>query len=187
MINVGTNLAENLPATATKSSKYFPKINNAFAAELSFTEIGTAVTLKIIDSFSNKKATEPDGILMQALKDNKLTLAPLITCLANLMIKTSIFPVCLKIARVKPLFKKGDKTRSNNYRPISILNLTSKVLEKLLSMQIREYLERKNLLTNYQFGFRSKLSTTDAINIIMEQLYNNFYDRGITEGVILDF
>jgi hypothetical protein len=53
-INVRTNLAENHPTTATKFTKYFPKIDNAFAAEFSFTEIETAASLKITDSFSNK-------------------------------------------------------------------------------------------------------------------------------------
>ena len=118
--------------------------------------------------------------------DNKLTLAPLITYLDNLIINTSIFPKCWKIALVKLLFKKGDKTRCNNYTPISILNSTSKVSEKLLSMQMRVYSECKELLTNYQFGIRWKRSTTDTINIITEHLYDHFNDGRITQGQFVD-
>mgnify|MGYP001801456696 CR=1 FL=1 len=115
-----------------------------------------------------------------------LVIIPVLVYLTNLIIKSSVFPNCLKIARVKPLFKKGDRYVCTNYRPISVLSSVSKIIEKLLSFQIRDYFETNSLLTDCQFGFRTKRSTTDAINYIMERLYQNFNSRKITQGVFLD-
>ena len=61
------------------------------------------------------------------------------------------------------------------------------IVEKVLSSQIREHLETRFLLTDFQFGFRTRRSTTDAISKIMEQLYNHLNSSTITQGVFLDF
>ena len=72
---------------------------------------------------------------------------------------TGIFPEKLKIAKVKPLYKKGDKCCFNNYRPISILPTISKVFERVMYTQLYNYFNVNNLLTEQQYGFRSKHST----------------------------
>ena len=184
--NVGTKLSQTLPIPAQDFRSYLSKPSQS-VPNFNFYEVGPALILKIIESTSAKKATGPDNISVRALKENKLTLTPVLTHLTNLIIKNSLFPDCLKVARVKPLFKKGDKTDQNNYRPISILNSISKIVERVLSFQIRDFLESNNLLTEFQFGFRQNLSTTDAINKIMEKLYTNFDQSKITQGVFLDF
>ena len=107
--------------------------------------------------------------------------------LINLIIKTSYFPDCQKIARVRPLHKKGDKSELNNYRPISILTAVSKIIEKVLASQLRCFLESNEMFSTCQFGFREKKSTTSAISKLMEQLYVNFDESKITQGIFLDF
>ena len=72
---------------------------------------------------------------------------------------TGIFPEKFKIAKVKPLYKKGDKCCYNNYRPISILPTISKVFERVMYTQLYNYFNVNNLLTEQQYGFRSKHST----------------------------
>ena len=61
-----------------------------------------------------------------------------------------IFPDKLKIAKVVPIFKKGDKLNINNYRPISLLAAISKVIEKIMANQLSEFFENKKLLSNSQ-------------------------------------
>ena len=107
--------------------------------------------------------------------------------LINLIIQTSVFPDCLKIARVTPIFKKGEKTNRNNYRPISILSAISKIVEKVLTNQLSDFMELHDLFTESQHGFRKGRNTTGAINNLMEQLYENFNSSAITQGVFLDF
>jgi len=69
----------------------------------------------------------------------------------------------LKYAIVKPLFKKGDKSKISNYRPMSILSSFSKVLEKVMYNQLQEHLNKCGILTEEQFGFRSDSATNKAI------------------------
>ena len=184
---IGLQISANLPNPIHRPDFFFEKANFQTNVNFEFYEVDVHDVLKIVDSFSSRKATGPDRIPMRSIKESKLIILPVLVYLTNLVIKTSIFPDCLKIARVKPLFKKGDKNVCTNYRPISVLPALAKIIEKTLSFQIREYLETNSLLTDCQFGFRTNRSTTDAINFIMEQLYDNFNTRKITQGIFLDF
>ena len=82
-------------------------------------------------------------------------LSPL-THICNKSLSLGIFPDRLKYSEIKPLFKKGDKHNISNYRPISIL-------EKAVYIQLYEHCSKHNILVDEQFGFRNKLTTTDAI------------------------
>ena len=72
----------------------------------------------------------------------------------NLSIKLSIFPEECKIAKLKPIFKKGARTDPKNYRPISLLPLVSKIIEKSIHFQIENFLNKKKLIYMHQSGFR---------------------------------
>ena len=75
---------------------------------------------------------------------------------------TGIFPNNLKIAKVLPLFKKGDQTLMENYRPISLLPCISKVFEKVVFQQLYDYFDKENLFYKSQYGFRKYHSTEHA-------------------------
>ena len=74
-----------------------------------------------------------------------------------------IFPKTLKIAKVKPVFKSGDKSEMGNYRPISLLSSLSKIFEKVLKNRIVAYIDRYKLISDRQYGFQPGRSTQDAI------------------------
>ena len=82
-----------------------------------------------------------------------------ITLIVNQCLTTGIFPNKLKIAKVVPVFKKGDKDLLNNYRPISMLPSISKIFETVIYNQLYEYLQEHRVITNSQYGFRKKHST----------------------------
>ena len=73
--------------------------------------------------------------------------------------KRGVFPDALKIAKVKPLYKKGDNFSLNNYRPISLVPTISKIFERVMFTQLYSYLNVNNLLPEQQYGFRSQHST----------------------------
>ena len=85
-----------------------------------------------------------------------------------------------------PLFKNGDAENVGNYRPISLLPILSKVLEKIIAIQLMEYLESNKLLSNSQHGFRSKLSTETALMKVNEHIYNNIDNKKISLLLLLD-
>ena len=95
----------------------------------------------------------------------------------NLSFKTGIFPDTLKIARITPIFKKGDKRLLGNYRPIASLPYISKVFERAMSNRLFSFLKKFSLLSKYQFGFQKGKSTCDALVNISELLYRSLNDK----------
>ena len=90
---------------------------------------------KILRSTNIRKAAGIDDLSGHFLKNGSRVLSKPISELCNLSIKLGSFPDCCKIAKLKPLFKKGSKTNPSNYRPISLLPLISKIIEKLIHEQ----------------------------------------------------
>jgi hypothetical protein len=73
------------------------------------------------------------------------------------------FPMEWKVARVTSIFKKGQRTMLDNYRPISILPVISKLMERILYDQMYDYLKKQNILSEHQFGFIQFHSTTTTL------------------------
>ena len=102
-------------------------------------------------------------------------------------IAQGVFPDCLKIAEVIPIFKKGDHNLATNYCPISILSQFDKIFEKLIYIRISSYLEKYDLLSKNQFGFSENSSTNFAIVHIHDNILRNV-DLGLhTCCIFLDF
>ena len=93
-------------------------------------------------------------------------MAKSITELCNLSMRLDGFPDACKIAKVKPLFKKGSKSDPSNYRPISLLPLLSKVLERVVLSQTKEFLSFNKILYDYQSGFRKNYSTDTYLSFL---------------------
>ena len=100
---------------------------------------------------------------------------------------TGVVPLKMKIAKVVPIFKKGDALILNNYRPISLLNSFSKILEKLMYTRTIIFLMNANILSNFQFGFREKHTTTHAILHLVDKISSALEARMHTVGVFLDY
>ena len=102
-----------------------------------------------------------------------------LTRIINTSILTGTFPEAGKLAEVVPIHKKGAKTNVENYRPVSLLSVASKLLESIVFEQIMNYAERCQLLPSSQHGFRQNRSTTSVIlSMISEwkhRLTNNKY------------
>lgn len=108
------------------------------------------------------------------------------TFICNQSFKTGIFPNEMKIAKVLPLHKDGDKHLFSNYRPISLLSQFSKILEKLFVKRLDNYIELNNILTEQQFGFRADRSTTMAVINLVENITQAINKKQYTVGIFLD-
>ena len=93
------------------------------------------------------------------LKSIKSEVSEAIAIIINQSILTGIFPDQLKLAKVKPLYKKGDKCCLNNYRSISFLPTISKIFERVMYKQLYQYFNENKMLCEQQYGFRSQHST----------------------------
>ena len=125
--------------------------------------------VKIINSLKNKNSTGFDCLSNRMLKREPHAFARLIVNLINTSIEEGSFPNCLKIAKIIPVYKKGDKTNLNNYRPIALLPVLSKVFEKVVNTQLNKIIDAKFIDEN-QFGFRNGHSTEDAVIKFIDQI-----------------
>lgn len=94
-------------------------------------------------------------------------LSPILAEIINKLFKAGAFPDALKVGKITPVFKKGDRLSTNNYRLICVLPFFSKVIEKLFYLRLMSYLLKFNLLSSHQFGFRPGYST----ELDLAQLY----------------
>ena len=118
--------------------------------------------VKIIKSLMNKNSSGYDSLSNKMLKKEPYVFAKLLKPLINESLDSGIFPECLKVAKVIPIFKKGEVDNLNNYRPISLLPVLSKVFEKVLNDKLTKVID-EGFIDEYQFGFRRNHSTEDAV------------------------
>lgn len=118
---------------------------------------------KIINDFSNKNSSGLDQISQKLLINVSELLIPNITKLINLSIDKCIYPDCLKVAKIIPVYKNGKHDDCNNYRPISLLSSFNKIFEKKIQKDLLYFIETNNILHTNQFGFKKFHNTIDAL------------------------
>ena len=133
------------------------------------------------------KSTGSDNIGPKILKLSAPFITSSLTYIFNRIIDTSTFPCVLKNARVTPVFKAGEKFMATNYRPISVLPVLSKLLEKHVSKHLYDYLKRLDLLHPAQSGFRQEHSCQTALINIIDKWIQDMNDGNINLAVLLDF
>ena len=107
--------------------------------------------------------------------------------ICNLSLLDGKFPNELKIAKVLPLYKGGDDSQLVNYRPVSVLPVFSKVLERLMYDRIVNFLNDHNILYKFQFGFRKDHSTSIALMILVDRITKALSEGQYVVGVFIDF
>lgn len=138
-----------------------------------FREIVDLELIEILKKIEVHKASGVPRLSTFLLKCSLQKLVPQILHLMNSVIKTNVIPLSWKCAVITPLHKSGPTGIPDNYRPISVLPLMTKILEKCVHIQLSDYLERKKLLTDKQFGFRKNRSTDKAIATLLADVYNS--------------
>ena len=140
----------------------------------------------VIKELNSTNAFGCDGIAFKFIKDSLPVTIIYILVIINTSIVTLIFPDKWKLSHVLPFFKSGDKEEACNYRPISLLPILSKILEKVVAIQLMQYLEANHILSKHQHGFRQKLSTETALLKVTETLYSNMDNKIISLLLLLD-
>ena len=115
--------------------QYYEKILKLPNSKFKFNFASDETVLKLLKDLNENKAVGLDNLSGKFLKDGATVLAKPISQICNLSMKYSMFPSNCKIAKLKPMFKKGSKTASKNYRPISLRSLVSKIIEKVIHDQ----------------------------------------------------
>lgn len=181
-VNVGPTLAGKIGHSNGSFTDYLNRTDKIFPEHpLTISELKDAFF-----SLKSNKSSGIDEINVNVVKKCFGHLATPLGHIFNLSLSQGIFPEHLKIAKVTPIYKKGEETELGNYRPISVLPFFSKVLEKIMYNRLYKYLTENKMLYNKQFGFRKSHSTEHAIIELVDQILSAFDQNDFVLGVFLD-
>ena len=179
-VDIGPTLANKITQSANPIDYVKQQKNSIFIPNIEESEVKNIITQ--LKHSSPGWDELPTSIFKPA---TEAYISPL-TYLINRSIIDGIFPDELKIAKVIPIFKSGDKTMISNYRPISVLSYFKKISEKVMYNHLLNFIEKHNILYKFQFGFRKNHSTSHAIITLVERINNAFHSGKIMIGVFLD-
>jgi hypothetical protein len=165
--------------TPASNIKHTP--NSMFLAPVTEEEV-LNVTSKLKGKLSAGYNDIPEKIVKQSIQFLKKPL----TFIFNLSLSSGTFPHLMKIAKVRPIHKKGQKQEISNYRPISVLPAFSKILEMLIYNRVMSFLKKHNLVSEAQNGFRGKKSTNTAIQTFIEDIQKASDNKRFALGIFLD-
>jgi hypothetical protein len=186
-LGVGKSLAEQI----------IPNLNNESTSEYLRslpTVVNSIAVLKpelheiesIIMSLKTFSAPGWDRVPISFIKMAKKELVPILAHLCSLCFEQGIFPHSLKRSIIHPVFKSGDRNDISNYRPISVLTGLSKILEKIINNRIIEFINKYNLLSSFQYGFRKSRCTEHAISELVGNIVHNMDNKLKPLCVFLD-
>lgn len=179
---------DNVPKIIDVFNTYFSKIGNSVKTSINHNSLPIIDTeiinnnsnmymfltnrkeiLEIIKNLKNNASSGIDKLSSKLLKNCCNELVNPILALVNNMLKEGIFPNVLKIGRVIPIYKSGDKLLCSNYRPITVLPILSKIFEKVIYNRIHPFLNSIDFITPHQYGFCNGSNTeTATINVLNE-------------------
>ena len=180
---IATDLDNDIPRSNTDPLSYLPPRadRSFFAKHATIDEIN-----KIIMSLPNK-GCDINAIPIFIYKKLSMYLSPIICDIFNSSVSEGIFPEILKIARVVPIHKNKSQSLVKNYRPISVLSILAKLLEKLMKSRAEHFLTSTSVLYSNQFGFRSNYSTSDPVLQFIDHCGHSLDKKVHTIAVFLDF
>ena len=166
---IGNQYASQIPVTDPNA--YVTFLTNPINCKFSFHHVTDHDVIKVISGFKPKNSSGDDNLSLKVLKRIAEKLSKPLSVLINQSLDNGIFPQALKLAKVVPLFKKGNPYLFNNYRPISYRLLSlSKVYEKVAHSQLMSYFTSNKLFLPNQYGFRPKYSTETATLELVDRM-----------------
>lgn len=142
--------------------------------------------VEVIRKLKRNVAAGIDEITANVIIHVAHEISEVLAYLLNLTLSDGIFPEELKIARVTPIHKGGDKGQFSNYRPISILTVFSKIYEHVIYDRLVTFFNTHKVITKSQYGFQKNKSTEQALLYIKDKIIKNIEDKNYTLGLFLD-
>ncbi len=142
---------------------------------------------KLLRNLKPHKATGPDGIPAQLLKETAEELAPALTLLFQASLDQGVVPSSWKRTHVVPIYKKGCRSAAANYRPISLTSILCKLCEHIVHCTVIRHLTKHNILTDAQHGFRKKRSCESQLVVTLHDLTESLDKKSQVDLILLDF
>jgi hypothetical protein len=181
--NVGSELAKKIPPVSENFEHFLP-LSNPNSIFLNPTD--DLEVKQIILALKNSYSKGHDNLSVNTIKNCSDQLAGPLSMIFNKSIEEGIIPDDLKIAKITPVYKSDDKKTVSNYRPISVLPAFSKILERLVYNRLLDFINKYDILSQNQFGFRKNISTSMALLELVDNISNSIEKNEHTIGIFLD-
>ena len=177
--NIGPDLAKQLNATWSYDGEI---------TDLSIPDVTTdeETVTKLCKEIDIGKSSAIENISSTLIRDALLAIPTAITYVMNICLKNGVFPLSWKTGTVIPLQKDGDVTDISNLRPVSLLPIPGKILEKILGEEITKFLEENHLFNDKQDGFRKNNSTINTVARFTDDIYRAINSKEFTLTVFID-
>ena len=159
-----------------------PQPNSLFLKPVTELEVNDVIS--ILDT---KKSSDAYGIPIKFVKMLKDAIIGPLNSLISESFTSGYCPQIMKYAKVIPIFKANSPLKVTNYRPISLLPIFNKVMEKLMYVRINDFLESRKIVFNHRFGFQRNKSTSLAILDVYAKLINTVEEKKYSCCIFLDF
>ena len=179
--NIASNLVSEIPPSDRNVTSYLKQrsLNSFFMIPIVFKEIENAISsLKSSGSFFS--------ISTSVLEETKEVLSTILANIFNLCVSEGYFPEELKIGRITPIHKKGSKTLINNYRPVCNLSPFSKIFERVIHNRMLEFINKNNIFSNTQYGFRKEMGTETALIDFTDFIHQGLLKRHNVGTIFMD-
>ena len=178
---IGSTISNSFPGTSSRASITQTPRNSFFFRPCTPNDVDSIIK-RMKNSSSNIDSYSP--MILKVISD---IVSPVIASLINKSLQLGYFPKKFKLARVIALHKGGPKDELSNYRPISLLPTLSKIFERFVYNQLYYFLEKFNILTPKQFGFRKGKSTVQAVMDQLKFVYDNLDLGNTVVSIFMDF
>ena len=178
--NIATNIQDNIAPTVRPPESYIENLNHYFL----FPTVTPDMIKETFSELKVKKSTDFSGLSTHFLKNVIDIISTPLSHIFNKSMESGVVPEQCKIAKVSPVFKKGgNEGNVNDYRPISVLSIFSKILEKIISNSLKDFLVSNEILSSQQFGFQNSNSTyhpmMHLLNKVGQAMNNHEYTLAI--------
>ena len=182
-VNIGQSLDCQLPQVSEDEHRIYMKSSNSSSIYLA-----PATATEVTSILTQMKNSAPgwEGFKAEVLKLVNNEIALPLTHVVNLSLTQGIVPYELKVAKVTPVYKNGNKDEINNYRPISVLPALSKVFERVMHSRVVSFLENNNILNDCQFGYRNGRSTNMALTMLVDKITAALDKKEYFMGIFID-
>ena len=176
-------MESKLPTTSTDPMHY---LRGNFINSMRNPNPSLSMILKLIKELKSKPC-RIDDYSASIIKENSRLIAVPLRQLFMESINQGKFPNRLKRANIIPLYKKGDRFDMGNYRPIALLNIFSKLFEKIMKTYLVSFMSDNEILSKYQYGFQKGISTQCALQKFSELIYKSMDASDLTLSIYIDF
>ena len=170
--SVGNRLASTIPTSQQHYLNYVSPCKSPTSSFIFQPVSPDEVKLQIL-SIPNNKSYGLYSSPIKLLKCASSTIAPVLSEIFNASVTLAKYPSKLKLSKITPIFKNGEESDANNYRPISLLSNFNTIFEKIMYNRMKDYIDKHNLLYSSQYGFRKDHSMQHAILDIVSAIQSN--------------